>query len=1125
MAQNKNIKNDKTNNNTNLYEFYINKLEYYKDIVLNITFDLDVKIKSKYITTSESIQCINECRNIYEEIINCYHLLESKNTKSKNSKNLHLYLQDNIPKLQVINDILNKVIKLYGCYNVDYLISICFGNDYVSKLKDNVLYDKQLLLNKYFHSTSFKCFVWKDDEKNNTYLIKNKIVEDHHIVQSGNTFECFDLSRTTSSYDQKINGMKVCYQNTELKRTLIITGYVDVNVDIKCVDNRFIVNLKTALLKSKAMDINVNDENYKNYIAMLSLKECLVYSTKEINKNYIGIMNQYDLIKSKQMVQVVNEFMNMEIIMQMKFIKNLLIHHHEPNSYYLCGILFSLLNEDNSGNIISTLQNKIYRSLPFECQLHLHKLKMSSSKTSLYTKFNTNKIPYEQQIEMMSVSDEIKEKAYSKLKDVMSKSDESGSKARNYLDGLLKIPFGIYKEEPILKSKETLNFLFKNICKNLNIFNDVITKENSQYSNCDLKENKVLNRYLQLDGCASVNDIRNICNHLNKHIVEQLKNILREKGKKYSRFEVKKTIDDYNLSVKSIKLKSKSAIIKNLKRATTTGKKKNEMMATFLEIFINNLVTIEDYNCVDSLEKLITPVSFEKETSQLLNTIFSDVSQLKSSFEDINEKRKMSLENIDTCVYGHTNAKTQIKNIINQWITGEQSGYCFGFEGPPGIGKTSMAKTGLSKCLEDHDGFFRPFEFIAIGGSTNGSYLNGHSYTYLGSSWGRIVDILISKKCMNPIIFIDELDKVSNSEHGKEITGILTHLIDATQNTGFQDKYFTGIDIDLSKALFIFSYNDPSKVDSILLDRIHRIKFDKLTPYDKLVICNNYLIPEMNKKYGFNDDFIIIDDKTILFLIDGYTYESGVRKLKQLLFEIWGEINEMLLNNNITTKTYVLDNDVIETNLLKNRIKMLTTSIPKTPDVGMINGLWANNLGLGGLTPIQVKWYPCKTPLELKLTGMQGDVMKESMNVAKTVAWNLLSKKELDMVWGRVYNENGVCYGIHIHCPEGAVNKDGPSAGGAITSCLLSLFKNKTIDNSFAMTGEINLSGSITAIGGLEHKLYYGICAGAKTFAFPYDNIRDFELFKERYSDKIKSFNEIKFYPVKSFQDVYEIIF
>ncbi|RZD39832.1 MAG: hypothetical protein CXT73_07215, partial [Methanobacteriota archaeon] len=209
---------------------------------------------------------------------------------------------------------------------------------------------------------------------------------------------------------------------------------------------------------------------------------------------------------------------------------------------------------------------------------------------------------------------------------------------------------------------------------------------------------------------------------------------------------------------------------------------------------------------------------------------------------------------------------------------------------------TSMAKNGLSKCLIDDQDESRPFSFIAIGGSSNGSTLEGHNYTYVGSTWGRIVDILIEQKCMNPIIFIDELDKVSRTENGKEIISILTHLIDPTQNDNFQDKYFSGIDLDLSKILFVFSYNDVDVIDRVLLDRIHRIKFDHLTLQDKLIICKKHLLPEIYDKMGQCDN-IVFSEEVLTFIIEKYTYESGVRKLKEILYEIIGEVNLTILKN------------------------------------------------------------------------------------------------------------------------------------------------------------------------------------------------------------------------------------
>ena len=265
----------------------------------------------------------------------------------------------------------------------------------------------------------------------------------------------------------------------------------------------------------------------------------------------------------------------------------------------------------------------------------------------------------------------------------------------------------------------------------------------------------------------------------------------------------------------------------------------------------------------------------------------------------------------------------------------------------------------MANCLKDKDGTTRPFSFIALGGSSNGSTLSGHNYTYVGSTWGRIVDILMEQKCMNPIIFIDELDKVSRTENGKEIIGILTHLIDPTQNEGFQDKYFNGIDIDMSKALFIFSYNDVGAIDRILLDRIHRIKFDHLTLFDKLEITNKYILPELYEKIGLND-IIKLDNDVIKFIIENYTNESGVRKLKEILFEIISEINLEILNHENGEKNIpiVVTKEQIKTKYLKERHEIIHKKIHQKASIGVMNGLWANALGMGGIIPIECFYLP-----------------------------------------------------------------------------------------------------------------------------------------------------------------------
>jgi len=242
---------------------------------------------------------------------------------------------------------------------------------------------------------------------------------------------------------------------------------------------------------------------------------------------------------------------------------------------------------------------------------------------------------------------------------------------------------------------------------------------------------------------------------------------------------------------------------------------------------------------------------------------------------------------LDAAVYGLNDAKMQIMQMLGQLITNPKSiGTAIAIHGPPGTGKTSLVKEGISKILN------RPFTFIALGGATDSSFLEGHSYTYEGSTWGKIVQILIDSKCMNPVIYFDELDKISDTPKGEEITGILTHLTDTSQNSQFHDKYFAEIDFDLSKCLFIFSYNDESKVNPILKDRMYRIQTKGYNQKQKTVISNNYLLPRIREQVKFCKEEIVIPDETIHYLIDTYcNKEDGVRNLKRCLEIIHTKLN------------------------------------------------------------------------------------------------------------------------------------------------------------------------------------------------------------------------------------------
>jgi ATP-dependent Lon protease len=504
------------------------------------------------------------------------------------------------------------------------------------------------------------------------------------------------------------------------------------------------------------------------------------------------------------------------------------------------------------------------------------------------------------------------------------------------------------------------------------------------------------------------------------------------------------------------------------------------------------------------------------------NDLLVHVTEIEEKYNQINTYMTNVKDTLDKSIHGHDKAKKQIERIIGQWINGKQDGYCFGFEGPAGIGKTTMAKKGIADCLKDENGVPRPFAMIQMGGDSNGSSLHGHNYTYVGSTWGSIVQILIDKKCMNPIIFIDEIDKISKTEHGKEIVGILTHLLDPAQNDCFQDKYFSGIDLDLSKALFILSYNDVDAIDKIMLDRVHRIKFKGLTLDDKIIISNTHILPEVYDKMGLQN-MIQMSNDVLKFIIEEYTSEPGVRKLKEILFEIVSELNLEILKNFDTIYDIPITITVedIKTKYFKDKQEIKHKKIHQENKIGIINGLWANAQGQGGVIPIQSNWRPSEKFLQLHLTGMQGDVMKESMNVALTLAWSLTSVKQRDSIWDeQTHSVNGV----HIHCPEGATPKDGPSAGTAITTTLYSLFNNKKIKNNIAITGEITLDGKVTEIGGLDLKFLGGIKAGVTEFIFPKENQKDYDSFIEKYKNDQLT-NGIKFYSVGSIEEVFDLVF
>ena len=270
---------------------------------------------------------------------------------------------------------------------------------------------------------------------------------------------------------------------------------------------------------------------------------------------------------------------------------------------------------------------------------------------------------------------------------------------------------------------------------------------------------------------------------------------------------------------------------------------------------------------------------------------FGKIKSLPLTIDDGIEKCNTYMTNakktLDETVYGLDDAKMQIMQLIGQWITNPSAvGTAIAIKGPPGTGKTTLVKEGISKILN------RDFAFIALGGATDSSFLEGHGYTYEGSTWGKVVEILTQCTSMNPIIYFDELDKISDTPKGDEINGILTHLTDTSQNSEFHDKYFSEIHFDLSKCLFIFSYNDESRVNPILKDRMYRIQTEGYNDKEKTEIAKNYLLPKIREQVKFKEEEILINDAVLGKIITDYTMqEKGVRNLKRCLEIIYTKLN------------------------------------------------------------------------------------------------------------------------------------------------------------------------------------------------------------------------------------------
>ena len=410
------------------------------------------------------------------------------------------------------------------------------------------------------------------------------------------------------------------------------------------------------------------------------------------------------------------------------------------------------------------------------------------------------------------------------------------------------------------------------------------------------------------------------------------------------------------------------------------------------------------------------------------------------------------------------------------------------FAGPPGVGKTSLANS-IAKALK------RELVRVALGGLEDVNELRGHRRTYIGAMPGRIVQGLIEAKQMNPVIVLDEIDKVGRSFRG-DPTAVLLEILDPEQNNKFRD-YYLNFNIDLSKVVFVATANDVSAIPPALRDRMEFIELSSYTPQEKFEIAKKYLIPQELKKHGLKPSEVTLGKDVLSLIISDYTRESGVRNLRRRLADIFRKAAKRLLESEaqkitVTTKNL---NEFLEKKVFE------IEHADKKPQIGQVNGLAWTSVG-GDVLKIEAIRIQGKGGLQI--TGSLGDVMKESAYIAFSLVKVLIDAKKIkvptkiipglpDDVKDGVKKEPSPSevyrrYDLHIHVPEGATPKDGPSAGITMVTAIASILTDAKVRSDVAMTGEITLSGRVLPIGGLKEKLIAAHKAGIKTALIPRKN-------------------------------------
>lgn len=977
----------------------------------------------------------------------------------------------------IISDEIKKMIMEYGYLSMNEIFKIIDKSLY-DKYKMSLVY-KIDILEKFFQPIKISKSI-TDINKNVCVKIKNIPIEKSKKLPTIPKNDIGPLDKYDTHNDNvKIN---LIY---ELNKAVI---EIEIENNLYSFEGYFKEDTFNELYL-----FDIYESKYKNIRKkLLNLCSSLTNDKTKLSIFYKEYMNQYStrnfiVMDEDDIVTEIKKMYDMSNLIFRSSILDLLDQFTQKDIYTKRDIIIGLLIDDNN---IDSIVDDIFENNN-DANLNEKSILKYKKNFNIVNKNNENNEDGENE---------------DKKTDINDKNDDKNND-KNKLQLVKKNPIPMVRLNKATATRYSINSIMRNFDTSNEIKNLSSILTNSK---------KILNANVLMDFLRNTllnsNEYNNFVNSIHWNLRKKIfaRPTIDSKPK-----NVEEVSWETKLSVMDISDKAKDKVNEKIKEANAS--KENVKAETFIESFfkipfgrfIREDIFIKSENSYNKMKGLIDRINKFIINDKNKIYVSDSLEQLKQKtiecrllndieniyYDLIDEKNKINAEKqvymgeveriLDEAVYGHVESKREIKRLVAQWMGGKMEGAILGFHGPPGVGKTCFAKKGIAKCLFDSEGNPRPFCIFQLGGATDGSILEGHSYTYVGAKPGRLVEFLQETKCMNPIIYFDELDKVSETEKGKEIIDILIHLTDKSQNSTLFDKYFSGIDLDFSKCIIIFSYNDAGKVNRILRDRITEIKINPLKKNEKIHITKKYTFKEIGNELNFNCE---MSDELIEYIIDTYTFEAGVRKLNEKFYQIFREINLRILENpNIN---FVIDKDLID-EILTRHYKMKHYQIHSEPKVGLINGLYASTVGLGGITLIQIKKIlTTSSNIPLELTGQQGDVMKESMSCAKTLALNLLNDKEKEIAMEELKTKP---FGLHIHCPDGATPKDGPSAGITITTGIYSVLTGKKIRNDIAMTGEVDLLGNVKAIGGLDAKINGAIKAGVKLVIFPKENEQDWD--------------------------------